>query len=133
MDYLLKQATLNKLAQTRLAVNYVLRNRYMNKVSGFANKKQNLIDFRVGKRNKIDPENAGTYANATYDDNLTMMNIKEPEKANWRNWLRVPWGTPFNLGKTEKDIINTADKTKRMQQKRDPKKIEEYKKYEGPH
>lgn len=31
MDYLLKQATLNQLAQARLAVNYVLRNRYMDK------------------------------------------------------------------------------------------------------
>lgn len=31
MNYLLKQATINKLAQTRLAVNYVLRQRYMQK------------------------------------------------------------------------------------------------------
>ena len=33
MKYLQKQATLNKLAQTRLAINYVLRSRYMNKIA----------------------------------------------------------------------------------------------------
>ena len=33
MDYLLKQATLNKLAQTRLAVNYVIRDRMVKKAA----------------------------------------------------------------------------------------------------
>lgn len=53
MNYLLKQATINKLAQTRLAVNYVLRNRYMNKKADREYNKNNWLYNKNGDMNLL--------------------------------------------------------------------------------
>ena len=53
MNSLLKQATITKLAQTRLAINYILRNRYMNKQADMEYNQNNWLYNKNGDMNLL--------------------------------------------------------------------------------
>ena len=130
MNYTLKQATLNKLAQTRLAVNYVIRARLMEKLAAEEDKRRRDPDW--ARNLELSDQTNGAVGIGTpqwvrgmggkLDKARTMEHYETPESSP-RSYF---W--PFGGGVKEQQ-----KRVKATQGKRDPKKVKEYEKYKGAH
>lgn len=122
----IKNNALVKLAQTRLAINYILRARAMQKQARDPDWMRNLemTDEMNGAVGISTPQWVRGMG-GTLNKARTIERYKTPENA--------PTSYFWPLNKETNSIKGVQKKTKRMQQQRDPKKIEENKKWEGPH